>query len=316
VQLDRRSRELLGAARIGMLAFSAGGGRPPLVNPAAFYYAAGSIWITTSRFATKLQLARRDPRAGFLVDTGGRSLLLQGLLEVYDLRSLNGQLRAALAGPGFYWSMTRYTLKNAPFVGGYLLDLAHIPSEWWPQNRVVMRLRANRARELVHTAPPLARPAKLPLAPAGVVRALARASSGYVCWINRGLPFMAPALWSASGGRVWAAFPAGEPSSPRGPAALVVESHHRYRATRMVGACARGTLEVDAAALAPMTRRYGVDAGELGAGLRLDVDRVTWWRGFHVDTVARRRRVASDRAEAAGSRRRDADLASRRVAPD
>src|SRR5439155_409334 len=116
-----RSRDRLGSARIGMLAFSAGAGRPPLVNPAAFNYSAGSIWITTSRFAAKLQLARRDPRAAFLVDARGESLLLQGLLDVYDLRSLSGQLRAALSGPAFAWSLTGYALKNASFVGGYLL---------------------------------------------------------------------------------------------------------------------------------------------------------------------------------------------------
>ena len=134
-----------------MLAFSAGAGRPPLVNPAAFNYAAGSIWMTTSRFAAKLQLARNDPRAAFLVDARGESLLLQGLLEVYDLRSLSGQLRAALAGPAFAWSLTGYALKNATFVGGYLMDLARIPPEWWPQNRVVLRLKPQRGRALVLT---------------------------------------------------------------------------------------------------------------------------------------------------------------------
>jgi hypothetical protein len=286
-----------------MLAFSAGAGRPPLVNPAAFYYAAGSVWITTSRYATKLQMTRRDPRAAFLVDARGNSLLLQGLLDVYDLRSVSGQLRAALSGPRFYWSLTGYALKNAPFVAGYLLDLARIPAEWWPQNRVVLRLRVNRARELLHTPPPLAKPAQLPVAPPGVARSLARAPGAYVCWISRGLPFLAPALWSVSRGRLLAAFPSGEPSLPRGPAALVVESHHRYRATRMVGACARGMLEPDRAAAPAMARRYGVEAFNLGGGLRLDVDRVTWWRGFEVQTVARRRRALREplrRAAAAG----------------
>jgi len=290
VQLDRRSRDLLGSARIGMLAFSAGAGRPPLVNPAAFNYAAGSIWITTSRYAAKLHLARRDPRAAFLVDAGGESLLLQGLLDVYDLRTLSGQVRAAFAGPAFAWSLSGYALKNATFVGGYLLDLARIPPEWWPQNRVVLRLRPQRGRALVHSTAPAARPVRLPVAPAGVARSLARVSSGYVCWINRGLPFMTPALWSASGSSLLAAFPGGEPSVPRGPAALVVESHHRYRATRMVGACARGRLEPDPRAPAAMRRRYGVEPDDLGAGLRLDVGRVTWWRGFQVETTVRRRR--------------------------
>jgi hypothetical protein len=289
MRLDKRSRELLAKARIGMLAFSAGAGRPPLVNPAAFHYSAQSVWITTSRFAAKLSLARRDPRAGFLVDGPDESLLLQGLLDVFDLRSVSGQLRAALSGPAFYWSLGGYAMKNASYVGGYLMDLARIPAEWWPQNRVVLRLRPTRARALVHSPTPLARPARLPVAPASLARSLARVGGGYICWINRGLPFMAPALWATAGSHVLAAFPEGEPSRPHGPAALVVERHHRYRATRMAGACARGWVEADARALVAMRRRYGVDPNELGAGMRLEVDRVTWWRGFEVATVARRR---------------------------
>jgi hypothetical protein len=282
-----------------MLAFSAGATRGPVVNPAAFYYSGDSVWITTSRYAAKLQLTRRDPRAAFLVDARGQSLLLQGLLEVYDLRSLSGQVKAALTGPRFYWSMAGYALKNAPFVAGYLLDLARIPPEWWPQNRVVLRLRVTRARELVHTPPPLPLPTRLPVAPAGIARTLARVSGAYICWINRGLPFMVPALWTVSRGHVLAAFPAGEPSLPTGPGALVVESHHRYRATRMAGACARGRLEPDRSAAGAITRRYGIEAQNLGTGLRLEVGRVTWWRGFKVATVAPRRRAQRPAARAA-----------------
>jgi hypothetical protein len=276
-----------------MLAFSAGAGRPPLVNPAAFNYAAGSIWMTTSRFAAKLQLARNDPRAAFLVDARGESLLLQGVLEVYDLRSLSGQVRAAFAGPAFAWSLTGYAFKNATFVGGYLLDLARIPPEWWPQNRVVLRLRPERGRALVHTLAPPARPSRLPVAPPAVARALARVGKGYVCWINRGMPFLTPALWTVSAAGVLTAFAAGEPSVPHGPAALVVEKHHRFRATRMVGACLRGELAKDGRAPSAMHRRYGVDPDVLGAGFGLDVDRVTWWRGFQVSTTARRRKAAA-----------------------
>src|SRR5207247_1522078 len=64
VRLDSAQRELLASARIGMLAI---GGRLPLVNPAAFHFGGGALWMTTSRHAAKLTLARRDPRAAFLV---------------------------------------------------------------------------------------------------------------------------------------------------------------------------------------------------------------------------------------------------------
>ena len=68
------------------------------------------------------------------------------------------------------------------------------------------------------------------------------------------------------------------PGVGRGPqlgssCALVLERHHPYRATRMVGACLRGRL-----------------AEETG-GLRLVAERVTWWRGFRVRTQTVRRRA-------------------------
>src|SRR5437763_1294007 len=180
-----------------MLALHAG--RFPLVNPAAFVYQGDSIWITTSRFAAKFALARRDPRASFLVTGSGRSVELQGLLEPYDLRSVAGMLRAAADGPRFGLAMAGYTLKNAGYIGGYLVDLAGIPREWWPWNRVVIRLRVDRYRALVAEAPPRAARSSLDGVPASVGRSLETQGTGYLCWDRKGYPSLAPALWVAGG---------------------------------------------------------------------------------------------------------------------
>ena len=42
------------------------GGRYPLVNPAAFHFGADSVWLTTSRHAVKVGLARKRPQSSFL----------------------------------------------------------------------------------------------------------------------------------------------------------------------------------------------------------------------------------------------------------
>jgi len=143
-----------------MLALRAG--RLPLVNPAAYHFASGSLWMTTSRYAAKVLSTRRDPRAAFMVDSGPKALLLRGALEVYDPLSVSSQVRAMLDGPGYFLGMAGYALKNAPYFAGYLLDLTHIPREWLPYNRVVLRLRPSDA-ELMDVQPfPAAQAARWP----------------------------------------------------------------------------------------------------------------------------------------------------------
>jgi nitroimidazol reductase NimA-like FMN-containing flavoprotein (pyridoxamine 5'-phosphate oxidase superfamily) len=285
MELNGEARALLGRARIGMLALNAI--RLPLVTPVAFHFAGSALWMTTSRHAVKVGLARRDPRAAFLVEDAKRGVLLQGLLEVFDPRSLQGPLRAALEGPGFAINMAGYAIKNAPFVAGYLLDLASIPGDWWPQNRVVLRLRATRARQLPALGLPGALAVRVPGVPAGVARTLERSRFGRLCWSVGGSPYVAPAAWTLEGSDALVWLPAGGGRAPREgtTAALLVERHHPFRATRMVGACLRGHLCTDPAALNGISERYGDPPAEGGHPLRLVADRVTWWRGFRVQTV-------------------------------
>src|SRR4030081_3715657 len=138
MKLTNDARAILGQSSIGMLALRAG--RLPLVPPAVFSFAGGSLWMTTSRFAAKTMLARRDPRAAFLVDSGSRALLLRGAIEVFDPLSVSNQVRAMLDGQGYVVGMAGYALKNAPFVADYALALTRLPREWLLYNRFATRL--------------------------------------------------------------------------------------------------------------------------------------------------------------------------------
>jgi hypothetical protein len=285
VNLDDDALAILAGGRIGMLSLH--GGRQPLVNPAAYHFGDGSIWMTTSRYATKLALARRDPRAGFLVGVGSSSVLLLGTLEAFDPLSVSGQLRAALQGPSFYLNLAGYALKNANFVGGYVMDLTKIPSQWWPQNRVVLRLKAHRAvTQLAEPVPPL-EAARVPGISAKLARSLGKVGTAFACWVQGGYPVLSPVQWSTDGSSLFAVSRADTPAAPPKPVAgaIVVESHHRFRATRMIGACLRGRLETDEDAFAAVAERYGV-AFETGFGLRLEPARATTWSGFEVTTQA------------------------------
>ena len=292
MQLTREAGAILGRATIGMLALRSG--RLPLVNPAVFSYSRGSVWMTTSRYAAKTLIARRDPRAAFLVDVGTRAVLLRGIVDVLDPLDVPRQVKTFFEGPGYALGMVEYALRNAPFFAGYALDIARLPREWMPYNRVVLRLKLSDA-DLVEGAPfPAAQAARVPAVPAEVSRRLAGVSRGYACWIEGGLPVLRPAFWEVDRGQVAVAPASGRPRSGS-VGALVVESHHRFRPSLMVGACLRGTF-VPSSEGDAIAERYGIAIGEVPPAIELKVERVTSWRGFQITTAvprsARQLRVA------------------------
>jgi hypothetical protein len=282
VRLNKDAGAVLGAARIGLLALRSG--RVPLVNPAAFHFGAGSVWMTTSRFAVKTVLARRDPRAAFFVDGGSRAVLLRGAIEVFDPLSVSDDVRAVLSGPAMFAGMAGYTLKNAPFIAGYLVDIARLPREWFPYNRVVLRLLPTEAETMEIPKFPEAQAARVPAVPAEISRRLAGVPRGYVCWLDGAKPVIEPAFWEVDHGQVLVA-----PFSQRHPragsgGAFVVESHHRYRPSLMVGACVRGTFAATSST-GLIAERYGLESKDLTHALELDPDRVTSWRGFAITSA-------------------------------
>jgi hypothetical protein len=282
VKLTPRASAILGSTSIGMLALRSG--RLPLVNPAVFSYAGGSLWMTTSRYAAKTIIARRDPRAAFLVDGGADAVLLRGVIEIFDPLSVSNQIRAVLEGPSYFFGMAGYALRNAPFVAGYALDLTRLPREWMPYNRVVLRLKLSDA-EVVEGSPfPPAQAARVPAVPAEVSRRLAGVSRGYACWVEAGMPVIRPAFWEAEAAQVSVAPASGRPRSGS-PGALVVESHHRFRPSLMVGACVRGTFVPPTSDGEAIAERYGISEQDVPRVIDLKVERVTSWRGFAITTA-------------------------------
>jgi hypothetical protein len=293
VRLNKDASSILGRARIGLLALRSG--HAPLVNPAAFSFVSGAVWMTTSRFAVKTILARRDPRAAFFVDGGARAVLLRGTLEVFDPILVTSQVRALLGGPAFYLGMAGYTLKNAPFIAGYALDLVRIPREWLPYNRVVLCLRPSEDELIEVSEFPEAHSARVPSVPVEIGRRLAGVTRGYACWLDGAKPIIEPALWDAEHGHIRVA-PAGGRSPRAGSGgALVIESHHSYRPSLMVGVCMRGRF-LGTSGREAIAERYGIEPRDVPPSRELSAERVTAWRGFRVTSSvprgARELRVA------------------------
>ena len=101
-----------------------------------------------------------------------------------------------------------------------------------------------------------------------------------------GVAWTAPAAGAAGGG-VWCGVRgAGFLGIGRHAAGgVVIESHHAYRATRMVGAYLRGGFRADSDVKAGIAERYGLEAEPSGLGLRFEPERATWWRGFSIETA-------------------------------
>ena len=209
--------------------------------------------------------------------------------------SVSSQVRALLGGPAVYLGMAGYTLKNAPFIGGYLLDLARLPREWMPYNRVVLRLIPAEGELMDVPAFREAQAARVPSVPAETGRRLAGVARGYACWLEGAKPVIRPAMWEVDHGQVMVAPVGSRHPRPGTGGALVIESHHRYRPSLMVGACVRGTFGAAVSGDA-IAERYGIGDADIPPALELQPERVTSWRGFETTSMvprsARRLRVA------------------------
>ncbi len=249
--------------------------------------------MTTSRHATKIALARRNPRAAFLATRQGNAVVIQGQLEAYDPLTVSGPLRAALDVPKVGPGLLGYGIKNAPFLAGYLMDLASVPSRWWPQHRVMLRLRAGPVRIVKAPQHKAAVADLVPIVPEDLGRALAAEAMAFLSWQTGPFPMLLPALWAITGRDtfVWITDDRFEPPNDDEPGALLVNRNHPYRAGQMLGACFRGLLCPFPGARTAVAARYGLNRMPNGFGLRLIVQRTEWWRGFQTGGARVQNRV-------------------------
>src|SRR5690348_15258494 len=126
--------------RVARMAFASASG--PLVTAQLFSVAAGTVWMVTSRNSVKARVLRRDPRAGLLLRSGRRSVVLQGHVDILDPLRPKGAAQLAVAGGGLAIALARYAGRNTDTLAGYLTDLLLSPRlDAVPYDRVLLGLR-------------------------------------------------------------------------------------------------------------------------------------------------------------------------------
>lgn len=245
--------------------FAVHGPRGPIASPLAYWWDGAAIWFATPSDSVKVRALRQDPRCAAWIGplpaeglAGAQGVVLSGEARIFSVRD---PLGVALHSGPISAAMTVLASRNVGNLLGYAQDVTAIPRRFLPQNRVVVRVTAERMRgiELPAAGPGIAPPLPTQV-PADVRRALGGRRAGIVAAEGETGLVLGPVVLGA-GGSVTAAPTLRMPEHAR--AAVVLDDDPGGRPTLVQGVALRG---------------------ELRAG-RLHTERVTWWQGFRVETA-------------------------------
>lgn len=96
----------------------------PHVTPDLYAWSGGKLWMAVASTTLKAKVLRRDPSAGALVTASGRSVLLEGDIEVVDPREALRFVQLAPRTPELVRAVAAYTVRNAPDLLAFLGDTA------------------------------------------------------------------------------------------------------------------------------------------------------------------------------------------------
>lgn len=264
----------------------------PVLSPMAFWYDGSAVWMTTAATpATRAGPRRGVPCAVYVPPVGGsrHGVVIGGEARVH---SLDDPVGLVLHSAPISAAMTALVAKNLPAMPGYARDLARAPEQWQPRNRVILRVGAASLR----SAPlPVAgrgvAPALPDVVPADVRRAVAGRRYVVLATGTEEDLHIQPAVWGA-GYQLQTA--AGAGTAAQKPATVAVDASFVDADFRDADSRDADPREADADAesgRANVGRRLGEARGVavhgfLGPDLRLRAERVTWWRGFEVESAA------------------------------
>lgn len=94
----------------------------PHVTPDLYALVGNEVWLAVASTTLKARLAATQPAASVVVSVPGRSVLLQGRLDVIDPRSWRRSVEHLVGLSHILRALGKYTLRNAPDLFSFLGD--------------------------------------------------------------------------------------------------------------------------------------------------------------------------------------------------
>lgn len=229
----------------------------PAMTPVDCWSDGGGIWLTTSRQAPEVTALRRDQRCAMWIAPPSLSdagIAIDGSARIYDLADPVGLL---LHAPTISAALAALALTHGSAIAGYVRHLPRMPAAWMPQDRVLIRVRIDRARSRLAPQTVTGVGPVLPTdVPAGVRRALTGERHVTVALQRGESVVVQPAVW----GRGFQ-LDVGASVVPDAdtPACILVDQHRDAGPTGRTALLLRGTIDIV---------------------FRFRPTRATWWERF------------------------------------
>jgi hypothetical protein len=243
--------------------------RGPHVTPELYAWSGDRLWFWFAHTTLKARVLAADPRVAVLITVGGRSAVIEGEVDLLDVRRPTTLVGSPARGVRAACAVAAYVARNAEDLGAFARDLGTGRLGWRPPpSRVLASVDVGDAR-LVEDGHLVA--ATGAAAPADL-RAVSRPprSGGEAVVVALPGPRVAPGRWFADDAEVWIdPVLLDRPPLPASvPLAVVADEYVAPGPAAKVGTLLRGTAE---------------RTGEAGT-LRLVAEVLTEWDGVQTQS--------------------------------
>jgi len=289
----------------------------PHLTPVVYAVAGSRLWLTTARRTVKARTWSQRPRAAGMVRADGLAVSFVGRVHTHDLLDPSTWVPSIAAGPTVPLAAIEFTLRNSRFFAGYAVDARRVPLSWTPPGRVFSEIRLDAMALLdeesgqvidswgeldgsVHSHAEFRRvvrgTAPLDAVPRDTRSRLGTGGPAALAVQGPEETVVVPCHWLEDGASIYAALSSGTLAlaggGPTVRVALTIDRASQWRASAMAGVIVQGQSDVHVLerlrsgrhSAEALVRRAGASVSG-AALLRIQPERLVWWRGWASGTV-------------------------------